>query len=239
VRVRLSPPLSCKITLAPVASPEIVPPIVAVTGLVVHATATVVTLAVAVPLLADAVHVCAVGCVFTSTSYAPATAVLNVNGTEAPPVPGVMVRVSVALSDKTKPVPVKPLTLPPLVYVPVVPPVPPLVDVFFRPLQALISSTAPARAKIDDLLGIMFVLFLYPAKDCTRARPSVMAGGPFFPFPHSCPNSRDVLHYFVTDLGNDCWRESTQMVLGVLHLHAKLAAQFCCGQYRDAIAVLY
>ena len=49
------------------------PPIVAVTGFVVQAIATVVTFAVAVPVLLVAVHVCAgfVGCVFTSTSYAP------------------------------------------------------------------------------------------------------------------------------------------------------------------------
>ena len=88
---------------------------VAVTEFVVQATVTVVTLAVAVPLLLVAVHVCAVGCVFTSTSYAPLTAVLNVNGTEAPAAPGVIVRVSVLLSDNTRPVPVNPVTLPPIV----------------------------------------------------------------------------------------------------------------------------
>ena len=73
------------------------PPIVAVTGFVVQATATVVTLAVAVPVLLVTVHVCAgfVGCVFTSTSYAPVTFVVNVNGTV--PVP-VTVSVSVVLS---------------------------------------------------------------------------------------------------------------------------------------------
>ncbi len=65
-----------------------VPPIVAVTVLVVHVTATVETLALAVPLPAVTTHVCAgfAGCVLTVTLYAPLTAFLNVNGTVPVPV---------------------------------------------------------------------------------------------------------------------------------------------------------
>src|SRR5215472_4387061 len=59
VSVRASPPLSCRITLSPVANPVSVPPTVAVTGSVVHAIATVVTFAVAVPLFAVSVQFCA------------------------------------------------------------------------------------------------------------------------------------------------------------------------------------
>jgi len=58
-RVRASPPLFCRMTLAPCASPYSVPPILAVTALVVHATATDVTLAVAVPEPLVTTQVCA------------------------------------------------------------------------------------------------------------------------------------------------------------------------------------
>jgi len=72
VIVRLSPPLFCKITLELAARPDTLPPIVAVTGFVVHATATVVTFAVAVPapVLPVTAQVCAglVGCVTTVTA---------------------------------------------------------------------------------------------------------------------------------------------------------------------------
>ena len=65
VRVRLSPPLSCRITLELAANPVMLPPIVAVAALVVHATVTEVTLAEAVPVPLVTVQVCAglLGCV--------------------------------------------------------------------------------------------------------------------------------------------------------------------------------
>ena len=63
--VRLSPPLFCKITLELATSPETVPPMVAVTGFVVHETVTV-TLAVMllpVPALTAQVWIGLLGCV--------------------------------------------------------------------------------------------------------------------------------------------------------------------------------
>jgi hypothetical protein len=63
------------------------------------------------------------------------------------------------LSAKTNPVPVKPVTVPPTVKDPVVPPLP-LLDVVFKPLQAVIRNAAPmSRANFDRLLGIMFILY--------------------------------------------------------------------------------
>src|SRR5208283_3901615 len=69
----------------------------------------------AVPDPLVTVHVCVglVGCVCTVTLYAPLTKVLNVNCTV--PVP-LMVSVSVPLSANTNPVPLSPVTVPPIVY---------------------------------------------------------------------------------------------------------------------------
>src|SRR5271165_2920799 len=82
---------------------------------------TFVTLAVAVPDPLVILHVCVgfVGCVCTVTLYKPPklNAVLNVNGTE--PVP-VTVKASPPLSINTNPVPLRPVTVPPIVTVAVV-----------------------------------------------------------------------------------------------------------------------
>jgi hypothetical protein len=111
---KLFPPLSSSVSPVP-ASPLTDPPIVNV-GAAAHATATVTTFAVAVPLAPVTVQVSAglVGCVTTVTAYASplATAVANVNAPFA-----VTGKLSPPLSASTKPVPVKPVTVPPIVYV--------------------------------------------------------------------------------------------------------------------------
>ncbi len=109
---RLSPPLSCRTRPVP-ASPETVPPTVALA--VEHVTVTFVTLALAVPVPFVTAHVWtgADGCVLTVTLYAPPalTAVVN----EKEPL-AIMLRLLPPLSCRTKPVPASPETVPPIVY---------------------------------------------------------------------------------------------------------------------------
>jgi hypothetical protein len=141
-----------------------------VTVAVVQVTATEVTFAVAVPVPPATVHVCdgLLGWVPTVTAYAPpfATAVWKVNETDVP-VPGVMVSLSVPLSIKTKPVPVKPVTVPPIVYVAVVggvvlPPPPPLLPPGMPLHEARISAVRVMLARANIFLaGIIEILFSF------------------------------------------------------------------------------
>ena len=85
--------------------------------MVEHVTATLVTFPVAVPLPLATEQVCTgfVGCVKTVTMYAPplGICVLKVNDVA----PAAMVRLLVPLSCRTRPVPVRPEIVPPMVYV--------------------------------------------------------------------------------------------------------------------------
>jgi hypothetical protein len=110
-------------TLDPATRPVTVPPMVAVTGFVVQETVTL-TLAVTVPLAVPvAAQVCVglLGCVKTVTAYVPPLAMVVANAR----VPfAVTVSLSVALSARTSPVPVSPLTVTLIVKGPPVPPPP-------------------------------------------------------------------------------------------------------------------
>jgi hypothetical protein len=110
---KLFPPLSCNTSPDPL-SPLTLPPIVYVTVVVVHATATFVTFALVVPLPFVTAHVCAGldGWVSTVTLYAAPlfTGVENVNAPFA-----VTDKLFPPLSWSTSPDPASPLTLPPIV----------------------------------------------------------------------------------------------------------------------------
>jgi hypothetical protein len=115
-------------------------------------TCTLLTLAVAVPEPFVTVQVCAglLGCADTVTLYAPLTAVLNVNG----PFP-LIVRLSEPLSWSTNPVPVSPVTVPPIVKVvglPFPPPPPPPPDAPFTPLHAAIVTASKTIRRNDNFL---------------------------------------------------------------------------------------
>src|SRR5271165_2189460 len=123
--VRLSPPLFCKMTLELGTSPVTVPPMVALTGFVVHVMVTPMTLAVAVPEPATTRQVCAglAGADKTVTAYMPPLAMVvgNVKGPFAE-----TVRLSLLLLFRTTDSPAaSPPTLPPIVYGPPAPPPPP------------------------------------------------------------------------------------------------------------------
>src|SRR6516165_7953997 len=160
VTVRLSPALSCNTSPDP-ANPVTVPPIV--NAAAAQVTCTLLTLAVAVPEPFVTVQVCAglLGCVETATLYVPLTAVVKVND----PFP-LIARLSVPLSVSTNPVPVSPLTVPPIVKVvdwgvPPPPPPPPL-DALFTPLHAAIATASKTiRRNVNFLLEIIGVLFFH------------------------------------------------------------------------------
>src|SRR4029077_6015262 len=156
VTVKLSPPLFCNANPAPL-RPVTVPPIVTVAA--AQVTVTEVTFAVAVPVPPATVQVCdgLLGCVATATAYAPffATAVLKVKLTV--PVPGLIVRLSAPLLVRPRPVPVKPVTVPPIVYVPdvggVVLPPPPLLPPGIPLHEARISGVRVKQARANIFLA--------------------------------------------------------------------------------------
>src|SRR5215469_49611 len=157
VTVRLSPALSCSTSPDP-ASPVTVPPIV--NAAAAQVTCTLLTLAVAVPVPFVTVQFCAglLGCVDTVTLYPPLTAVTNVKG----PLP-LIVRVSEPLFCSTNPVPVSPVTVPPIVkVVGFPPPPPPPPELLFTPLHAAIATAIKTMRRSDNfLLGIIRVLFFF------------------------------------------------------------------------------
>jgi hypothetical protein len=129
----------------------------------VHAIATLVTVAVAVPLPVVTTQFCPgfVGCVCTVTAYVSplGTSVVNVNVVAFAATVSVLVVLPLIVSTNTNPDPTNPETLPPTAYV-VPEPVPPEVVLVFNPLHAAISSANPVKTtNVDFLLGIISVLF--------------------------------------------------------------------------------
>src|SRR6516164_3527050 len=178
VTVRLSPPLFCSTSPDP-ARPVTVPPIV--NAAAAQVTCTLLTLAVAVPVPFVTVQFCAglLGCVDTVTLYPPLTAVTNVKG----PFP-LIVRVSEPLFCSTNPVPLSPVTVPPIVKVvafPPPPPPPPL-ELPFTPLHAAIAAAIKTMRRDDNfLLGIIGVLFFFSFfvfRNLIRASDLLAARGP-------------------------------------------------------------
>src|SRR5271165_6696298 len=151
---RIVPSASCRIKPLPV-TPVTVPPIVKAST---QETATLVTLAVAVPLPPVTVQVCAgfVGCVWTVTAYDPplATALANLKVVAA----AATVKLSVPLSTNTRPVPVRPEMDPPMVNGPPVPPVPPVL-VVLMPLQAARENASAIRKTGEKIFELGFMLF--------------------------------------------------------------------------------
>src|SRR6266404_1116627 len=164
--LRLSPPLSCKVN--PVPRRPVTEPLMVKTG--AQTTCTVVTFAVAVPvpLATLQVWVGLEGWVLIMTLYVPPLAieVLKVKATVPVPVTG---RSSPPLSCRTRPLPLRPSTLPPMVNGPVAPPEPepepepepdpepdpdpdpePVPPVFLRPLQEVITSAIIATHEVRE-----------------------------------------------------------------------------------------
>src|ERR1700691_1639039 len=154
--VRLSPPLSWRTKPDP-ERPETVTPTVALTAALVQAMATVVTFAVAVPLPPVTAQLCGgfVGCVATVTAYAPPVA-MEVAKVKLPL--ALTGRLSAPLSWRTSPVPVRPVTVPPIVKGPVPVPVPLEVELEGRPLHAAKKTEARSSWGLTvDLMNLMAI----------------------------------------------------------------------------------